>query len=94
MRDLPQVIPAVCAWRPWGVTLVMHNGGCHGKSWLRRASPNGQGRALEITGGEMKKILVLLFAAVLAAAPAFASHHRRHRRYHEGRPGPVIVIRP
>jgi len=37
----------------------------------------------------MKKILVLLLAAVFvisAATPAFAGRHRRHHRYHGGHP--------
>lgn len=41
----------------------------------------------------MKKILVLLFAAlfvIFAATPAYANHHRRHHRYHQGRP--IVII--
>jgi hypothetical protein len=41
----------------------------------------------------MKKILALLFAAMLAATPAFANYHRRHHRYYGGHPRPIIVIR-
>jgi hypothetical protein len=47
----------------------------------------------------MKKILVLLFAAVLAisvATPAFAStynRHRRHHRHHRQQHHAVIVVR-
>ena len=40
----------------------------------------------------MKKIfVVLLFVLAFAATPASASHHRRHDRYHGGRP--IVVIR-
>jgi hypothetical protein len=41
----------------------------------------------------MKKIVVLMLAALFAISavtPAYAYHHRRHHRYHQGRP--VIVI--
>jgi fatty-acid desaturase len=43
----------------------------------------------------MKKIWAFLLLAVFvlsAATPAYAGHHRRHHRYHEGHPRPVIVI--
>ena len=47
-----------------------------------------------VTGAEMKKIVIYLFAALLAmsaATPAFASHHRRHHRYHRGQP--IVMVR-
>ena len=40
----------------------------------------------------MKKILALFLLAMLVTAPAFAGHHRRHHRYHGGRPGIVIKL--
>jgi hypothetical protein len=41
----------------------------------------------------MKKIVVLMFAAlftIFAVTPAYANHHRRHHRYHRGQP--IIVV--
>ena len=41
----------------------------------------------------MKRIVILLFAAlfaIFADTPAYANHHRRHHRYHHGRP--IIVV--
>ena len=42
----------------------------------------------------MRKILILLFAALFAISavtPAYASHHRRHHRYYRGG-HPIIVV--
>jgi hypothetical protein len=44
----------------------------------------------------MRKILILLFAALFAISavtPAYASHHRRHHRYYSGG-HPIIVVIP
>jgi hypothetical protein len=42
----------------------------------------------------MKKVLIFLFAALVAISsitPAYAYHHGRHHRYHRGHP--IIVVR-
>jgi hypothetical protein len=49
----------------------------------------------DVTGEKMKKFLLYLLLAVFAlsaATPAFAYHHRRHHRYHDGRPIVVFHI--